>query len=90
MTKLYAYKGHKHSVIFNKLPAYSIFYHDRRISTFCCLFFDNHRQLRMPVTTFNQFLRGGACDSLPGVVRVMSLSIYTSNRVCSTFDGIAR
>ena len=55
------------SVIFNKLPGYSIFYYERRIPTFCCLIFDNLRQLRMPVTTFNPYRRGGTCDSLPGV-----------------------
>ena len=47
-------------MIFNKLPGYSIFYHN----------FDKHRQLRMPVTTFNQYLCGGACDSLPGMYPV--------------------
>ena len=56
-------------MIFNKLPGYSIFYHERRILTFYCLIFDNHNQLRMPVTPFNQYLRGVVCDSLPAVSR---------------------
>ena len=57
-----------HSVIFNKLPGYSIFYHERRLPTFCCLIFDNHSQLRMHVTTFNPYRCGGACDSVPSVI----------------------
>ena len=67
MTKLYPYKGRTALVILNKLPSYSISYHERQISTFCYLIFENHRQLRMPVTTFNQYRRGGACNSFPGV-----------------------
>ena len=59
----------KHCVVINKLPGYSIFYHERRIPSFYCLIFDNHWQLRMPVTSFNQYLRGAACDSLTGVTR---------------------
>ena len=61
----------QHFVIFTKLPGYSIFYHEKRIPTFCCLMFDHHRQLRIPVTTFNQYLRGAACDSLPGVLQTL-------------------
>ena len=74
MTKLYAFKGRiSFSVIFNNLPGYSIFYHERRIPTFCCLIVDNHSQLRMLVTTFVQYLRGGTCDTLPGVLFVVFL-----------------
>ena len=67
MTKRYAYKGRIALCDFQQIPGYSIFYHERRIPTSCCLILDNHRQLRIPVTTFNQYLRGAASDSLPGV-----------------------
>ena len=56
VTKLYPYKG--------RIALYDF---QRQIVTFCCLIYDNHRQLRVPVTTYNRYLHRVTCDSIPGV-----------------------
>ena len=68
-------RAEKDSLIFSKLSVYCVFYQNRRTYLFMSSFFTITGSSGYLSKPFSQYLRGGTCDSLPGVIDALSREV---------------
>ena len=76
-------------MIFSKLSGYCVFYQRRRTPVFLCLVLTITGSSGYLSQPFNRYLRGGTCDSLPGVMMITceQKSGFPRNLTCQKKKG---